>query len=206
MDTVINGDITIGPGGDPKTIVHVHEETNSSYTGSIIVADEPKELPPVVPEGTSLGSLVIPSGESVVHPGGTYRFDSIQMDSDSTLEFTGPVTLYVDGSINIYAGNIKTASDLPGNLIINASAQHPFNSDPTGTINIYTVNPLYAAIYAPETSVSIAGSQEFYGAVVGLHVVLDLPGGGGAYYDEALSDLGGGDGNTAVNMIAWWEP
>lgn len=171
----------------------------ASVTGSIGSRPRPLNLPPVnataaatnnnndqiplVREGQSLRSPVdenrnflLDGNKSIDLPPGTYHVHDFTLAGSSVFNVSGPTTIYVTG--NLYRGGMVTVNNstqLPANLKILMTG---------GTAQVTSGNDFYGVIYAPNTSVTVDGSSDLYGAVVGK--TLTITGSGAGHYDESL--------------------
>jgi hypothetical protein len=72
-------------------------------------------------------------------------------------------------------------------------------------VSVNGASDLYAAIYAPLTSVKLSGSGQLYGSVRG--AVIDSSGGSGIHFDEALKTSKIGKGNntngSVLKFLGW---
>ncbi|MBZ5877543.1 DUF7305 domain-containing protein [Chromohalobacter israelensis] len=137
----------------------------------------------------------------------------------------GDMTLYVKGGIDIGGGatfnvaegsslkivtegrfnlgsNLNVASESPtdddGNPILSLYSTYDDEgaSGWNAGVNITGASAFKGTIFAPRSTVNVAGSGALYGAVKGRRV--EVNGGAGIHYDEALmeSSVGTGDGGT----------
>ena len=122
------------------------------------------------------GDFVLNAGETYTMPAGTFYFRDFKMMGGATLNITGETKIYVTrdlfrGGLAVVNNNTQSAQNLQFYMT-------------GGTANITSDNPFYGVIYAPNTDVTIAGSADFFGAVVGK--TLKVTGTGQAHYDESL--------------------
>ncbi len=158
-----------------------------------------------------------------------FALDGLKMTSDGQLEVAGgDVILLIDGDFSM-AGNttltIKKDSSLTvlltGKVHIGAGAKviteqeglttsgHPslsFYSSFNGVngVQFSGAANLYAAIYAPLTTVKLSGSGELFGSVRGSTITAS--GGSGAHYDAGLLQVqnGGSPVSTARIVFLGW--
>jgi Flp pilus assembly protein TadG len=114
---------------------------------------------------------------------GVYYFHNFTMASKSNLTINGPVTIYCTGSISL-SGTATTTGAKPGDLKIVMCPDSSGN--PPGSVSIGSSSDLYANIYAPQSDITLSGSGDIYGSVVGksismtgttsIHYDLSLPG------------------------------
>jgi hypothetical protein len=116
-------------------------------------------------------------GGSISIAGGTYYVNDFTV-SGGTLNFTGPVTLYVDGKLTISGnGVIVTAGSIPANLSIQMAS--------SSTATLSGGARIFAQVYAPDSAVTLSGSSGLAGQVVGKSVTMS--GGATIYTDNSLS-------------------
>ena len=144
------------------------------------------------------------SGNSTVNfPGGTYFFTDVTFHGGSTINVTGPVKIYVTGSVTIGSGTNIVASN-PADVQIIA---HPFNM-PSGTVpegaeTVIKVNggsSVTWTMYGPKAALDIGGGNDFYGAAIGNRV--ELNGENAFHYDVALGE-GQGDWLAMLERLYW---
>lgn len=182
------GDVLAGPGAQPDAI----EIRGSSWvSGEVGAAEEAVVLPPVTePAGTE--DLKITNTQEV-YPGGTYRWDELEITGNGSLTFTGPAKVYVR-ELEVRGTALGTADNLPANLLIHVVGD--------GEVEMRGNSAFYGVIYAPEAEVDLKGNNRLFGAVVGREV--EVKGSVEVWYDEALQDLGGSSANQ-VSVMTWRE-
>jgi len=191
---VIRGDARAGKG------YGVDITGSATVTGSIGSRLKPLDLPPVefseaatandnaLLEGTILegntwispldaqGNFLLDGNRILDMPEGTYYVNDFSLQGQSVLNLAGPTSIYVTG--NLYRGGnvqVNFNSAVPANLKIFVNG---------GTVDVTSGNDFYGVIYAPTSPVTIDGSADLFGAVVGK--TLTLTGSGMAHYDESL--------------------
>jgi hypothetical protein len=169
------GSVVLGPAG-------TH---NLSLPGEPIVLGEAIPPPPLDfsaapatnPGGVSK-DLVVNGTRTLA--GGTYHFTSVTLNNNATLTFSGPATLYIDGSV-IYAnnGSILAYGEVPGNLKIRQrGAGTTFGGASANDVTVV------ADLVAPQTDFLAKNDAHVRGrAVVGS---LDARNNAELYYDELL--------------------
>ena len=173
---VVNGDVIVGPGGDPSTVIDL--DPNATITGSQESATSTKDHQPLTTNIPSSGSLSLRSNTNQVLAAGTYRFDSFHMESNSILTTSGPVIIYVDGEVNIDSNSTVNAGQAPTNLFLYVSTSDDVQLDS----NV----DFYGAIYAPGSDVEIDSNVDLFGALVGKTYHQDSN--TQLHFDEALVD------------------
>jgi len=89
---------------------------------------------------------------------GTYVFDSIKLAGGATIRVTGPTTIYVKGDIAAGGGAITNVTQDPHNLTIMSLGENVKVSGGAG---------FYGSIVAPDATVVLGGTSDYYGAVIG---------------------------------------
>ena len=135
----------------------------------------------------SANSMNIASNKSVVLPAGHYFFEDFTLAAGGDLIVNGPATIYCYGTVNM-SGNATTNQNLPGNLTI-VMVPNPYTGNPPGSINVGSTTALYASIYAPQSAVTLSGTGDIYGSVVGKSV--NMSGTSGVHYDLSLESNNG---------------
>ena len=168
----INGDVTVGVGGDPTVVVM----SQNQVTGDIHVASEPLEYPPVtVPSGLPCGPRTVNSDESIGP--GTVCYTVLKVTGPNTdLTTVGKVTVYITGTSHVSGGGITNPEGDPSDLSILVTD--------SGSIKYSGHNHFYGTIYAPDSNVDFTGHGQLYGAAVG--TAIKFAGGSNAHYDLAL--------------------
>ena len=121
----------------------------------------------------------------------------------STINVTGPVKIYVTGSMTIGSGTHIVASN-PADVQIIA---HPF-SMPGGTvaagaetqIKVSGGSSVTWTLYGPRAALDIGGGNDFYGAAIAQRV--ELQGENAFHYDIALGE-GDGDWLAMLERLFW---
>lgn len=134
-------------------------------------------------ELTGLANYSIPAGE--------YYFNNMDISGQSTLTIEGPTTIFLTGDLDTSGGDVINSTQLPNNLRI-------FMTGGTAILNASV--DWYGLLYAPDTDVTVNGTADVFGAVVGL----DVSAGGTAdvHFDTSLTTggviSGLGKGSTVV--------
>jgi hypothetical protein len=189
----IDGSVFYGPGGSVSGA--------SNVTGSVSQLGSTLSFPPadagsaannnnnwLVPSWASPGgnNLSLQSNQSLTLPGGVYYAQNVTLSGGSSLTFTGPATIYCYGTLNM-SGNTVTAGNQPGNLTI-IMCKKPDGRAP-GPVTIGGTAALYSTVYAPQSAVTLSGSGDIYGSVLGLTV--DMTGTSAIHYDLSLNAQNG---------------
>jgi hypothetical protein len=132
-------------------------------------------------------SFTANSTDIVTLPGGNYFFSDFSVTGSAQVNFTGPTTLYVYGNFTM-SGKTTTSGSVPGNLKL-VMVPDPYNGTAPGSVTVGSASAFYGSIYAPQSAVTIGGTGDVYGSVLGLTV--NMSGSGAVWYDTALEANGG---------------
>lgn len=190
----VEGDLTIGPGGNPATATQI--TGNAVITGATSAASALTPMTPVsIPSSlTNAGPLTVNGQNTVTLGAGTYYFSSIDISGGGKLNVTGAATVYVAGDVSIAGDGIATASNLPTNLTINVQGAR--------NVSISGDGEFFGKVYAPQSSISVSGNGDLYGALIG--DTFSDSGNGNIHYDVALGS-GGNNQLTSNELRAWSE-
>ena len=132
----------------------------------------------------SASSFSLGSNKSVTLPGGNYYFNNFSTGGGSALTFTGPATIYVYGFFSMN-GNTTTSGGRPGNLRV---VMVPSSSGtPPGNVDIGSSAALYADVYAPQSRITLSGTGDIYGSVLGKSI--DMTGSSAIHFDRSLFSI-----------------
>src|SRR5581483_1625344 len=118
---------------------------------------------------TDLGSLDVREGGATIVGPGSFQLGDLRVRKGGTLfidNSAGPVTLYVTGTFLMATGGVVRVADsdpehfavyLPGVQSVSLSG---------------AATSFYGVVYAPLSSITIAGQGEFFGAFVGASVLI----------------------------------
>jgi type II secretory pathway pseudopilin PulG len=182
--TVVNGDASSAGTNSGGTVTGTRTDAvppfpaqptltcPASYTASV----------PVVPGmsyNAATGVLQVAGGNTLILPAGTYYFSSVILSGNSTLN-TANATIYVDNKVDFSGGTLVNSSTIPSNLSLNACG--------TASSTGWTLSGgagAYFSVYAPNHPITISGSGDIFGAIVGAS--LTASGGAKIHYDAALT-------------------
>ena len=192
-NATVRGDAWVGPGADPNAAVTL--TGNASITGQKLAMSAPRVLAPVtIPDGLGCGgNLSVCGNTTLTLPGGTYRYHNVSVSGNGRINFTGPATLYVSGTVSISGNGVTTAANSPPNLVIYVAG--------SGSVSVSGNGNFYGAVYAPQSMVSTTGNGARFGALIGNTV--RITGNGGVHYDEALGASASG---ATVTLDLWSRP
>jgi len=224
--TVIDGDVFVGVGGNPKTVIGA----GGTITGEKYALTEEVEFPvinpPVLPDmGTGLdakGSTITLKPSS----SGTYTNITLAQAAGTSgiLEITGgEVRLHITGDVDLGQGceliidpdsslilyvDGDISADNSGGLNNEAGDVKDFQIYATGSgtqvLDIKAKSKIFGTIYAPQADISIYAGSEICGAIVGKSVTFKS--GCTFYYDEALKDVTVFDEGVRFVVKRWLGP
>jgi len=191
-NVMIRGGVTVGPTESPSSVVS--RSGNAMITGSISSNPAPVIFSDAVAPVSASGGLKLSGNTTYYLMPGTYHFTSMSITGNARLVPTGPVSIYVDGTIQIAGNGIATSENCPPNLLLYA----------TGNSNVsFSGNAsFYGAVYAPNSTVSISGNGSCYGAIIARDY--KNTGNGHIHFDEALKEIQGGS-TDEITFRAWQE-
>jgi Flp pilus assembly protein TadG len=191
---MVNGDSMSGRGYDTAL------NGGAGVSGAIGERRRPLDLPPVDPHAAAIsnnnddlpqiylgssshltspinnqGDLDLVAGEHVDFPPGTYYLRNLTLHGGSSIGISGETRIYLTGNLDTAGGLILNSSADPNNLKILMTG---------GTAKLTADSAFYGVLYAPNTDVTVGGSADLYGAIVGR--TLSVNGSGNAHYDESL--------------------
>jgi hypothetical protein len=219
----VNGDVTIGPEGDPEVVV---DATWGNITGETYVASELFELPQVT---VPAELLEMPSGgrirdDTIITESGKY--DEIDLGNSEIVVIDGDVRLYIIGDIDL--GNsaelqiVDEGTNPDASLTLylggdfegkNSSKVNNLTQDPKDLM-IYGLDScqnmlfknsgnFYGTIYARNAEVIMYNSAEVYGAVVARDV--ELKNSANLNYDASLKEASTDDDCVEFVVKRWNE-
>lgn len=139
------------------------------------------------------GNINLAGGSRLIIEAGAalevYVKGSVNIGGGLVNENTKPTLTYVDGGVSRVIPTFSIFSSYSGNNGVQIG----------GNVQVF------ASVYAPRTSVTVAGSGGLYGAVRGQTVT--VTGAGGIHFDESLSDasIGTGEGSGGSRVALWRE-
>ena len=201
---VVNGDVKGGS---------VSSGGGATVTGSISPVRRALSFPPVdtsevelvndndlLPEYEQGNNLVSPldgnrnfsisSGLSYEIPPGTYYFNDLSLSGQASLNISGPTTIYLTGDLDTSGGDVINSSQDPNSFRILMTG---------GTAVINASIDWYGLLYAPNSEVTVNGSGDVYGAIVGADV--EFSGTGEIHFDVSLTVSDIVDGITKRSAI-----
>lgn len=150
---------------------------------------------------TSEGKMEVSGGDVILLIDGDF---SMEGDTSLTIKKDSSLTVLLTGKVNIGAG-AKVITEQEG-LTTSGHPSLSFYSSFNGVngVQFSGAANLYAAIYAPLTTVKLSGSGELFGSVRGSTIT--ATGGSGAHYDAGLLQVqnGGTPASSARIVFLGW--
>lgn len=206
----ILGLLPIDVRGNVRASSNVVQVGSVTVSGTVTQNAPPTEFPSVQPCGPpyppntgitggmydqSLGTLINVGLNDVIDLApGDYCFSSILMAGVSRLRANGPVRIFLTAP-SVIAGIINSTNTAP-NFRIYSSVSSPIVLPIVPGLVIAGGVTAAAAIYAPDSIVTLVGLTDFYGSIVS--AVLPTVGIGGVHYDTALE-------NPGLQVVSWSE-
>jgi hypothetical protein len=216
-NAMIRGNAGTGPGGT------VALSNNAAILGSVthsINRPVPQvQVPASLTSLSSSGAMTV-SGTATIS-GGNYKYSSITMGNNGTLNITGTVNLYLTSTataisfanncnvviapgaqFNLYVNGVVNVRN---NSSINTQSHDPANFQLYSTyegangICISNNGNFYGAVYAPDTDIVLANNVDCFGSFVGQSV--DLSNNADIHYDERLCYVPGM--STGYDISNW---
>lgn len=184
----VNGDVT--GGGTVSTGDNVSGSTTvarrtvdyPSVDISGVVDNNDNDSLPLIQQGGKLvspldadGNFTLTGGQQYAMPPGVYLFNDLSLGGQSSISISGPTDIYLTGDLDTSGGNLINSTEDPNNLRILMTG---------GTAVINASIDWYGLLYAPDTDVTIKGTADIYGAIIGNNVTAS--GTGDIHFDEGL--------------------
>lgn len=166
----------------------------------------PEDLPAGAVSWTDKTSelVMLSNGQTVNLGAGEYSADAIDISNNSTVNITGDVVIYVEGtttasnnstlsinsgaSLTIYAGgDIDLSNNSTNNVDNTPSSFIIYGLAGCDSIDLSNNSDTYAAIYAPNADIDAGNNADFYGALVG--ATITVGNNARVHYDEDLQDI-----------------
>jgi hypothetical protein len=112
----------------------------------------------------SSGSLRVGAQDNLTMAPGRYYFKDITVGAQGKITFTGPTTIYMTGSLSASGGGLVNVTQQPGNLTIYSSGS---------SVKLGGGYEFFGTVVAPSAAVTLSGSADMYGALVGRIVTIN---------------------------------
>ncbi|MHC4467352.1 MAG: DUF7305 domain-containing protein [Planctomycetota bacterium] len=164
-DTYVNGDVFVGPGGDPAEVI----KSRGEITGGTYQLGQEIYFPPVSPlEGLATNkqikdgmiappaNIVIDGGDVVMHVTGDIDLGN---SSEMIIMPGSTLTMYVDGDwVTRNDAGINNMDGIPSNFTVYGTGdlgQH---------LEMKAKNEFFGRVYAPDAYVDIKAGGDIYGS------------------------------------------
>jgi hypothetical protein len=222
----IDGDIIIGPGGDPDVVIN--NTTEASITGDAYPSliknkipniNVPQALLDMASSGSITGTATLSSAakyDSINLLGASNdpnKVDKVTVDSNIKIYVTGDLRLGNGDKVEILPDASLTVF-LGGNLYVdNSGAINNLTQDPK-KLKIYGLDTctnidfknsgiFYGAIYAPQADIHLYNGFSVYGAIVGNSFTQDVN--ANFYYDMDLREIAPHEIGVHMVIKRWCE-
>ncbi|MHC4395173.1 MAG: DUF7305 domain-containing protein [Planctomycetota bacterium] len=219
----INGDVVVGPGGQPDIVIR---DAGATITGDIYTASETYVLTPVtVPEylqdmpsqGTISNNATITNSA---------KYDEINLSNSRIITIDGDVALYIigdvtlknsaelrivdevtnpDASLTLYLGGdveVKNSGNI-NNITADSRKLKMYGLNSCQSMALKNGSDFYGAIYAPNADVQMMNSADVFGAVVAKS--FEQNNSATLNYDAALRDVDTDDEIIRFVIKRWSE-
>ena len=211
----VNGDVAVGVGGDPASVV----SSKGTITGQLTSLDTVMYFPPVYPPALpAKGSI---KGAKVLSAADSGKYDSISLGNSEVITVSGNVVIDVTGTVDMKNGSaiiVPNGSSLTlyvkGDIVsyegadINATGKaadltiFAYGPD-TQTVELKAKNDFHGAVYAPKADVGIKAGGNIYGSFVSER--FELKSKSSVIYDYALKDKDQTSSGNYFAITRWWE-
>jgi hypothetical protein len=214
----VNGDIAIGPDGNPDNVISGMAE--STITGDVYAMAEKRELTYVKPPAYLVSALSGGELKESCTITSSGKYQRINLSGGHTITINGSVELYITGDVilkNSAQLQITIGSSLTmyvaGNVTMdNGGMINNLTKDPT-KLKVYglegcqvvlfrTASVFYGALYTPNADVQFDNSVEVYGAIVANRI--EQKQGANVHYDAALLEPENLDKKNTELLIGRW--
>jgi len=216
---IIDGDVVIGVGGDPETVV----QSGGTIEGVIYALSEEYELPTITPPTLpDMGTIDVLS-TTVLNPADSGKYTSITSLTGEILEISGgdvvlhitgnvdmdnmseirinegsSLTLYVDGNITCINGaGINNPSGNCADFVLYGTGSEP------QVFELKNNSDVFGAIYAPNADIILKNNAVLHGSITANSFT--MKNNGIFYYDAALSDVSIVDVYVRFVVKRWYE-
>ncbi len=217
---VINGNVVVGVGGNPGTVIN---NQGGTITGNTYAQTEPQTIP----------SITVPAALAALPSSGTLtdgnvtasaKYTGINLGNNATVTIKGPVSIYVTGdislgqlaqiiidnntpnsSLTIYLGGNFSGNNGSNinNLTLDPHKFKLFGLDTCTSINFKNSNAFYGAVYAPKADVIYYNSADLYGSVIAKS--FQTRAAANIHYDAALRNVTVNDEAVTFTIKKWHE-
>ena len=216
----VNGDIVVGVGGKPDTVI---DYTWATITGNTYAMTKSYKLPQIT---APVWLQSLPSGGTITNNitlSSPAKYDGINLGNNKVLTIDGTVDLYITGDIllkNSAELQVVNNDDACLNLFVggnievkNSGAFNNLRADPKRvkifglnscqSINLKNGVNFYGVIFAPNADVVMMNSADFFGSVTAHS--FEQNNSADFYYDASLRDVSIDDIGVCYVVTQWQE-
>lgn len=214
----IPGDIVIGPGGNPDTVIN--DKSTTVITGTTYPSEMSMQFPSVIVPADLLALAPTAYVNDPCGITGDVRYNGMTIAGYQ--QVVGITRLFIDGKMTM--GNGAELYMAPGSSLtvyLNGNMEDKNSAGITNATNDATKFLLYAtdnctqvdlkaktdfygAVYAPNATLTIYNNGDLYGAYVGNQNV-EMKNSGGFYFDTRLLSVFMSDQQHYLGIERWWE-
>lgn len=220
-DTRVNGNVVIGPQGDPIKVVEAKGE--AAITGHVTAASSPYILnEPTAPTDieSTKDKYDFKEGDEVTLSGNLH-IATLQLKKDAIVRIEGHVRLVVDGSVQLhnesqiqlnngatlemYVGKKLSIKD---DSLVNTDSANPsafvvYMTNKKSKVDMNNDSIAYARIFGGTTKLELKNNAEFYGIFQGKEVKMKND--SKFHQDLASLEAGSGGPSFATRRVIWYE-
>ncbi|MHC4750473.1 MAG: DUF7305 domain-containing protein [Planctomycetota bacterium] len=221
MGALVDGDLVVGVGGDPDSVICAPQAT---ITGKTYALTEEVDFPSVtVPQWLE----DLPSQGTISEPTtitSSAKYDGINAGQGGIITIDGPVTLYITGNLSLMNSaeiqinnanpNASLTIYLAGDMFcknggaLNNLTEDPvrlklFGLDSCTNLSFAATGKFYGGIYAPNAMANFKSSVEIYGAVSAQCFLQGQS--ANFHYDAALKNVSASDPCVRITVKRWGE-
>lgn len=215
-NATVEGNVSTGSGGTVTVGSGGLITGTTTHNNNVLLPDV--SVPSTLTGLVSGGTYSFSNGQTKTLTAGAYKYTNISMGNNATLNITGGIVqiyltgvsaltasnntvvniasgsslqIYVDGVLNI---NNNVALNVSGNLPKNLQIYSTYSG--ANGMQINNNSHIYAAVYAPNTDISIGNNGDIFGSLIGKTVVASNN--AAVHYDETLKTITTTSGTTGV--------
>ncbi|MBI3320951.1 MAG: hypothetical protein HYZ91_01635, partial [Candidatus Omnitrophica bacterium] len=168
----IDGQVAVGPEvSNPASVVSGYDPVfitggTSPPTDTQDVVSQPTVFPMVsvsVPAGLTCSDYTVGGNTTATLAPGTYCYHNLTLQGGGTLTASGPVTVYLTGSLTAKGNSLIGVPADPKQVVILMTSSSGATLE-EGTITGST--QFYGALYGPNATITITGNAKVFGSVV----------------------------------------
>ena len=216
---IVDGDVYVGPGGDPSEVVIV--KSGTSVAGEIFVMPTSPDLSIVAPPNFTVSNGKISGKNITLTTSDSGKYTEIDVSSKGKLQVDGDLVLYVTGDMTLNNSSelkVKKGSTLKlyfdgdieakNSSSINNESKIPstiqiYGTGTNQTIDLKNSSDIYGVIYAPNADMTVHNKVDIYGSIIVNEI--DIKNSGDVHYDKALKNTSLDDEAIYFTITRWEE-